>query len=377
MRSNKQSHGQNGALCQRRPPSDARPRAPPSSRASLTPPCRPRGCSAAALPWSFAGTPPTSWVAAGTAKRSGPASWRPSKPWRAISTGATPRRGGLQASPHQRETPCSGIARSGATRWGGDSSCRTAAPPASARMEKRKRAWSRWCGARTASCCWIPYFSASKIVWLLREQPQAAAAAGGGSSCFGSSTVVCSGRLTGRAGCMPPVPQSNAKRHPFAGWTWGGRQWDPEYSVSLRGGRPASCRSCALPRRLPAPFTCVSALRGVADAGPCSAHQTGRHLGQNASQPGEAKCTYGTGAFSGASTPASSIVRSRRGPAEHLRLVPARGLRHLLCLEGSVLQWPAPPSSGCVDGLGCSRGLRRESMRMAAHSSAAAGLMLG
>jgi len=211
-----------------------------------------------------------------------------------------------------------------------------------------------------------PYFSASKIVWLLREQPQAAAAAAAGELCFGTVNSWLLWRLTG--GQVHATDRSNASRTLLMDLERG--QWDPELCDAF--GVPADL----LPELRPchADFGAITA--GLPFAGvPIRAmlgDQQAATLGQNCLQPGEAKCTYGTGAFLVINT-GSSIVRSDGGLLSTYGWCGADGSA-TYCLEGSVLnagtaiQW-------LRDGLGLIES-SDEINALAATAPAGSGLML-
>ncbi len=182
-----------------------------------------------------------------------------------------------------------------------------------------------------------PYFSASKIVWLLREVPAAADAAADGSLCFGTVDSWLLQRLT--AGERHATEFSNASRTLLMDLER--LQWDPELAAAL--GVPLE----ALPELLPSRGAFGSIAADLPFAGvPITAmlgDQQAATLGQGCLVPGEGKCTYGTGAFLVINT-GSVIRRSDAGLLSTVGWCDAEG-RPTYCLEGSlfnagtVIQW--------------------------------------
>ena len=182
-----------------------------------------------------------------------------------------------------------------------------------------------------------PYFSASKVVWLLRELPAAAAAAAAGSLCFGTVDSWLLQRLT--AGRRHATEFSNASRTLLMDLER--LQWDPELAALL--GVPMD----ALPELLSSRAAFGTIAAGLPFAGvPITAmlgDQQAATLGQSCLAPGEGKCTYGTGAFLVINT-GGEIRRSDAGLLSTVGWSDAEG-RPTYCLEGSlfnagtVIQW--------------------------------------
>ena len=182
-----------------------------------------------------------------------------------------------------------------------------------------------------------PYFSASKVVWLLQEIPAAAAAAADGSLCFGTVDSWLLHRLTSEE--RHATEFSNASRTLLMDLKQ--LRWDPELAAAL--GVPLE----ALPELLPsrAPFGTIAP--GLPFAGvPITAmlgDQQAASLGQACLTPGEGKCTYGTGAFLVINT-GDVIRRSDAGLLSTVGWSDATG-KPIYCLEGSlfnagtVIQW--------------------------------------
>jgi glycerol kinase len=178
-----------------------------------------------------------------------------------------------------------------------------------------------------------PYFSATKIVHLFETIPGLAARCAAGDVLFGTVDTFLVWRLTG--GRVHATDVTNASRtllfdiHDMA---WSGRLCD------LFGVPPA-----ILPEVRPS--SCGGAGFGVVDAAllgaeipiaGCAGDQQAAAFGQGCVRPGDAKTTYGTGAFLMFSTGATPVT-SRHGllttPACALHRPPA--VPHY-CLEGSV-----------------------------------------
>ncbi|MEA5473401.1 glycerol kinase GlpK [Synechococcus sp. CCY9201] len=174
-----------------------------------------------------------------------------------------------------------------------------------------------------------PYFSASKIVWLLQHQAAAASAAANGSLCFGTVDSWLLWRLSD--GQCHATDRSNASRTLLMDLERG--CWDPELCAAL--GIPLE----ALPELHHSgdAFTTIAA--GLPFAGvPVQAvlgDQQAATLGQGCLQPGAAKCTYGTGAFLVSNT-GPEIRRSSQGLLSTWGWS-MPGSSPTYCLEGSLL----------------------------------------
>jgi glycerol kinase len=138
---------------------------------------------------------------------------------------------------------------------------------------------------------WDPYFSATKIEWLLREVPGLRARAERGDVVFGTVDAWLVARLS--AGLAFVTDHTNASRTLL--YDLRRRDWDDEllewFGVP-RAALPSLVRSggvCA--EAAVAPFG-----RGVPIAG-IAGDQQAALFGQGCHVPGEAKNTYGTGAF--------------------------------------------------------------------------------
>lgn len=182
-----------------------------------------------------------------------------------------------------------------------------------------------------------PYFSASKIRWMLDHYDDAAEAAAAGDLCFGTVESWLLWHLTGRQ--RHASDMSNASRTLLMDLDQ--RCWVEEFREHT--GLPAE----ALPQLLPCQGNFGAITQGLPFAGvPIQAllgDQQAATLGQLCLRPGDSKCTYGTGAFLVINT-GSEIRRSESGLLSTLGWTDANGTP-TYCLEGSlfnagtVIQW--------------------------------------
>jgi glycerol kinase len=182
-----------------------------------------------------------------------------------------------------------------------------------------------------------PYFSASKIRWLLDHTPDAAAAQAAGDLCLGTVDSWLLWQLSGKQ--LHATDHSNASRTLLMDLEQ--RAWLPQAlaAVGLSGDE--------LPQLLPSrgSFGCIAA--GLPFAGvPITAvlgDQQAATYGQLCLSPGQAKCTYGTGAFL-VVTCGDQPVRTEGGLLSTVGWSDATG-RTTYCIEGSlfnagtVVQW--------------------------------------
>ena len=191
-----------------------------------------------------------------------------------------------------------------------------------------------------------PYFSASKIRWLLDHQPEAAAALQQGDLCFGTVDSWLLWQLSG-ATCHA-TDHSNASRTLLLDLER--RCWLPE-ALEIVG-----LSADALPQLRPSRGSYGAIAAGLPFAGvPITAvlgDQQAATYGQLCVEPGQAKCTYGTGAFL-VVTCGDQPVRAEGGLLSTVGWSDAAG-HATYCLEGSlfnagtVVQW-------LRDGLGLIR----------------------
>ena len=181
-----------------------------------------------------------------------------------------------------------------------------------------------------------PYFSASKVRWMLTHHEDAAAAAASGDLCFGT---VESWLLWNLSGGRHGSDVSNASRTLLMDLEQ--RCWVEPFCD--HAGLPME----SLPELLPCRGNFGEIREGLPFAGlPIQAllgDQQAATLGQLCLEPGEGKCTYGTGAFLVINTGAH-IRRSDAGLLSTLGWTDAAGTP-TYCLEGSlfnagtVVQW--------------------------------------
>jgi glycerol kinase len=137
-----------------------------------------------------------------------------------------------------------------------------------------------------------PYFSGTKIQWMLEQDPAVRASAEAGRIAFGTIDSFLIWRLTG--GKVHATDVTNASRTLLLNLE--STQWDHE--LCLYFGIPPAM----LPQVKPsaADFGVTAGLDFLPDGIPIAGvagDQQAALFGQCAFSPGEAKCTYGTGAF--------------------------------------------------------------------------------
>jgi glycerol kinase len=137
-----------------------------------------------------------------------------------------------------------------------------------------------------------PYFSGTKIAWLLRHDDAVAAAAHRGELAFGTVDSYLLWRLTG--GAVHATDVSNASRTLV--FDLHTRAWSDEL-CALIGVEPK-----LLPTVVPSSGACgtTRGVPGLPDGVPIAGlagDQQSALFGQACFEPGQAKCTYGTGAF--------------------------------------------------------------------------------
>jgi glycerol kinase len=155
-----------------------------------------------------------------------------------------------------------------------------------------------------------PYFSGTKLEWLLEHVSGARARAEKGELCFGTVDSYLVYRLAGGGSSAPHVTDvTNASRTLLMNLAE--RRWDPELCALL--GVPAA----VLPRIVPsaARVAVTRGVPGLPDGLPIAGIAGDQHaalFGQACFEVGDAKCTYGTGAFLLVNT-GETIVESRSG----------------------------------------------------------------
>ena len=200
---------------------------------------------------------------------------------------------------------------------------------------KKQGLEQEWC--RRTGLLLDPYFSASKIRWMLDHYDDAQSAAASDDLCFGTVECWLLWQLTG--GQRHGTDMSNASRTLLMDLEE--QCWVDDFRRQT--GLPAN----ALPELLP----CRGEFGGIASDLPFAGlpiqamlgDQQAATLGQLCLHPGEGKCTYGTGAFLVINT-GDVIRRSDAGLLSTLGWTDAEGTPSF-CLEGSlfnagtVIQW--------------------------------------
>ena len=183
-----------------------------------------------------------------------------------------------------------------------------------------------------------PYFSGTKVSWLLHNGPGLAAAARDGTLAFGTIDCYLLWRLTG--GAVHATDVTNASRTLLLDLR--ALAWSDELCETI--GVPRAL----LPQVVPSSGTCgttrgVPGLRdGIPIAG-MAGDQQAALFGQACFTPGDAKCTYGTGAFILMNT-GEAPVASKSGLLTTVGWKLASGeLRYALegsaFIAGAAVQW--------------------------------------
>ncbi|MDC0668929.1 glycerol kinase GlpK [Nannocystis radixulma] len=182
-----------------------------------------------------------------------------------------------------------------------------------------------------------PYFAATKLAWVLDHVPGARARAEAGELAAGTVDTYLVWRLT--AGAAHVSEPSNASRTLL--WPLHSGGWDDELCALLRVPRAILPQVLACTAR----FGETRGVPGLPDGIPIhgiAGDQQSALFGQACFSPGEAKCTYGTGAFAMLNT-GDAPVASRHGLLTTIGW--QIGERTTYCLEGSafmagaVVQW--------------------------------------
>jgi glycerol kinase len=182
-----------------------------------------------------------------------------------------------------------------------------------------------------------PYFSATKLRWLLEQDPALRASAAAGRLACGTVDSFLVWRLTG--GKVHATDRTNASRTLLLGLK--SAAWDPELC------RYFSVPESILPQVRPsaADYGVTSGVGVLPDGLPIlgvAGDQQAALFGQCAFAPGQAKCTYGTGAFflqhlGNSPTPSrhkllTTLAASGEGP-------PCYALEGSVFIAGAAVQW--------------------------------------
>ncbi|HEY1794101.1 MAG TPA: glycerol kinase GlpK [Opitutaceae bacterium] len=190
-----------------------------------------------------------------------------------------------------------------------------------------------------------PYFSGTKLAWLLDHVPGARRRAARGELAFGTVDTWLLWRLTG--GRVHATDASNASRTLLANLRTG--DWDDALLRMLRVPREVLPQVRASSGVL-AEVDAIPALRGVPVAG-MAGDQQAALFGQGCFRPGMAKNTYGTGCFMLMNTGARPVASRNRLLSTIAWRIGAEtqyALEGSVFVGGAVVQW-------LRDGLGIIR----------------------
>ena len=181
-----------------------------------------------------------------------------------------------------------------------------------------------------------PYFSATKLAWLLERIPDARARAERGELCFGTIDSYLLFRLT--AGRVHATDASNAARTLL--FNLQTQQWDPELLRLFRIPAPllpeVRDNVAAFGEADPAHFGAAIPITGMAG------DQQAAAFGQACFEPGTIKSTYGTGCFALMTigdTPRLSQHRLLTTVAWRLAGKPTFALEGSIFIAGAAVQW--------------------------------------
>ncbi|HVJ15422.1 MAG TPA: glycerol kinase GlpK, partial [Polyangiaceae bacterium] len=193
---------------------------------------------------------------------------------------------------------------------------------------------------RTTGLVLDPYFSGTKLEWLLDNVDGARARAERGELCFGTVDTYLVWQLAGGAKSAQHVTDvTNASRTMLMNLR--GLRWDDDMCRLLRV--PGS----VLPRIVPSAgiIARTKGIAGLADGLPISGVAGDQHaalFGQACYEAGDAKCTYGTGAFLLVNT-GSHVLESRFGllatPAWQIGDEVTYALEGSVFVAGAAVQW--------------------------------------
>jgi glycerol kinase len=152
-----------------------------------------------------------------------------------------------------------------------------------------------------------PYFSGTKLSWLLREIPGLRAQAERGDLCFGTIDSFLLHRLSD--GAVHASDVSNCSRTIL--FDIHALQWDPELCRLLEIPAALLPRPCSSSEHIASTGGLRSLPDGIPIAG-IAGDQQAALFGQACFAPGESKCTYGTGAFLLMNVGAKAPISGRR-----------------------------------------------------------------
>ena len=179
-----------------------------------------------------------------------------------------------------------------------------------------------------------PYFSATKIAWILDNVPGARADAEAGRLAFGTVDTWLLWRLT--EGRVQRTDATNASRTML--YDIGRGQWDPAMLALFRipaAMLPEVCDCAGL-------FGHTAALGGLIPIAGIAGDQQAAMIGQACFTPGMAKSTYGTGCFlllHTGDTPVASGKRMLTTVAAQLGGKRSYALEGAIFVAGAAVQW--------------------------------------
>jgi glycerol kinase len=181
-----------------------------------------------------------------------------------------------------------------------------------------------------------PYFSGTKLRWLLQNVPRAAERAGRGELCFGTIDSWLMWKLSG--GAIHATDPTNASRTLL-------------YDIRANGWAPELCRLLDVPEAILPAVKPSSGEFGVTDKAVLGApipiagvagDQQAALFGQGCVEPGMVKNTYGTGCFLLMYT-GPTLARSDRGLLTTVACDekggPAYALEGSVFIAGAAIQW--------------------------------------
>jgi glycerol kinase len=181
-----------------------------------------------------------------------------------------------------------------------------------------------------------PYFSATKIAWLLDHVSGARNAAKAGKLAFGTIDSFLLWRLTG--GALHATDATNASRTMLLDISSG--KWDPQLAqlFNVPQSLLPEVRDCAADygHTLPELFGAPIAIRGIAG------DQQAATIGQGCFKPGMMKSTYGTGCFALLNigdTPVRSRNKLLTTIAYQLADKRTYALEGAIFIAGAAVQW--------------------------------------
>ena len=181
-----------------------------------------------------------------------------------------------------------------------------------------------------------PYFSGTKLGWLLEHVPGAAERARRGELCFGTIDTWLIWKLTG--GAAHVTDPTNASRTLL--YDIHARAWDPE--LAALHGVPAEVLPTVQPSSGAFGMTEKSILGAPVPIAGVAGDQQAALFGQGCVEPGMAKNTYGTGCFLLLHT-GDRAVHSDQGilttVACDARGGPAYALEGSVFIAGAAIQW--------------------------------------